>query len=330
MILRNRQMRPDDVDECVEIIRTHPVVGPRYGEAIRDLAAAWRGLLGSEAMRTKVMEIDEGGRIRLCFVGVSVCVQNAFVGEIKTPPYFWIGPELTRRIARGSSPVLSEPELREANTIRGVSAAVWEGCIRDGYERQMDIYKELVTGFLEEHRGFRWNEIISAHVETVERLNWILRTGGLAWDAERGGYVDTITQSPEAFVNNPHVVGITREMELARPGTWVGMLFDYQPPRCGFSRTEQQLLLAALDGATDDELAGALGVSVPTVKKAWSAIYSRVFAALPSLLADDQVELQAQRGREKKRPLLAYLRDHPEELRPVSRRLLSDGAVRSF
>jgi hypothetical protein len=35
MIIHHRQMRPDDVAECVEIIATHPVIGQRYRSAIR-------------------------------------------------------------------------------------------------------------------------------------------------------------------------------------------------------------------------------------------------------------------------------------------------------
>jgi hypothetical protein len=36
--------------------------------------------------------------------------------------------------------------------------------------------------------------------------------------------------------------------------SWVGTLFDYHPPRCGFSRSEQRMLLTALEGGTDREL----------------------------------------------------------------------------
>jgi hypothetical protein len=84
------------------------------------------------------------------------------------------------------------------------------------------------------------------------------------------------------------------------------------------------LLSCALSGATDEQLAGTLGTSLATVKKMWVSIYNRVEDRLPALIPDRlQTDASAgSRGREKRRGLLAYLREHPEELRPVSRRLL--------
>jgi hypothetical protein len=125
------------------------------------------------------------------------------------------------------------------------------------------------------------------------------------------------------IVVEPHIIGVTKALEAQRPGSWVGHLFNYRPPRCGFTRSEQQLLHSALSGATDEELSKTLRVSVPTIKKAWLSIYGRAAAALPELIVDHSpVEPSAHRGKEKRRRLLAYLREHPEELRPVSVKLL--------
>ncbi len=60
----------------------------------------------------------------------------------------------------------------------------------------------------------------------------------------------------------------------------------------------------------------------------WVSIYCRVEDYMPELICDPlQSDIPAGgRGKEKRRRLLAYLRDHPEELRPVSRKLLSKAA----
>jgi hypothetical protein len=73
-----------------------------------------------------------------------------------------------------------------------------------------------------------------------------------------------------------------------------------------------------------------LGTSLPAVKKMWVSIYCRVEDCLPELIGDP---LQADvppsgRGREKRRRVMAYLREHPEELRPVSRKLLAEAGMR--
>ena len=70
-------------------------------------------------------------------------------------------------------------------------------------------------------------------------------------------------------------------------------------------------------------------ISLATVKKTWRLIYDRVAACSPELIpgnfaADDGANT---RGKEKKQRVIAYLREHPEELRPVSRKLLQAAAT---
>ena len=118
MALRSRPMQPNDLRECVQIIAGNPAVGRRYGNAIVDLPKAWLRLLAYEAKSTLILEEVEGAVATICFVGVSVFADDAFVREIKTAPLFWVGPELLKRILRGDPPLLSERELREANSPR--------------------------------------------------------------------------------------------------------------------------------------------------------------------------------------------------------------------
>jgi hypothetical protein len=91
-----------------------------------------------------------------------------------------------------------------------------------------------------------------------------------------------------------------------------------------FSRGEQLLLLAALSARTDQELSDHLVISPSTIKNTWRSIYNRSASRLPEMFLDHSpadVEI-SKRGSEKRRHLLAFLREHPEELRPVSRKLL--------
>ena len=62
-----------------------------------------------------------------------------------------------------------------------------------------------------------------------------------------------------------------------------------------------------------------LEVTLPTIKKHWQSIYSRASAHLSGLAREGDTGVRAVRGKEKKRRLLAYLQDHPEELRPVEK-----------
>jgi hypothetical protein len=281
-------------------------------------------LLEWESKIARVIEEVDGSHSTICFVGVSVFVRDDFVRELKTPPLFWFGPELARRIVRGDSPLLSDREVREANSSGGMNTVTWEGCIRPGFESHTELLRKVVSVFIEQHRGYLWKEAISSQIESVERLQWVLQTGGLLWAPEQGRYIKSLAEPPSKIISKPHILGVTREIEHHRPGTWIGALFDYHPPQLGFSRGEQSLLLSALSGRTDQELSDHLGVSVSTVKNTWRSIYNRAASCLPELFLDpSQSDARiSERGKEKKRPLLSYLREHPEELRPVSRKHL--------
>ena len=325
MNLRHRPMRPEDIRECVDIVANHPVIGPRYGATIEHLPEALLRLLQCEAGIAVVVHAEEDGHPPICFSGVTAMVQDDFLREMKTPPHFWVGPELTRRIVRGESPFLTGKQLREGNSRGGLNLVCWESCMRPEYEGHGEVLRYMMSGFIQNTRGYLWKEVISSQSWSAEHLDFILKTGGHLWDPHAGGYTPTLTTDPSEIVSKPHVLGITRDLELKRQGdwtgSWVGALFDYHPPILGFNRSEQRLLSHALSGATDEHLAEILETSLPAVKKMWVSIYHRVEDCLPELVPDPlQSELPASgRGREKRRSLLAYLREHPEELRPISR-----------
>ena len=324
MQLRHRAMQPDDIRECVDIIANHPVIGPRYGAAIEHLPEAWLRLLQCEAKLANVIYADEGSQAPICFSGVTVIVRDDFLLEMKKPPHFWVGPELTRRIMRGKSPLLTGKQLREANSRGGLNLVCWESCMRPEYEGQGEVHRYLMSSFVQVHRGYLWKEVISSQSWSPDHLDFVRNTGGLLWDSLAGGYTSTLRTDPSEIVSKPHIVGITRDLELKRQrwtGSWVGTLFDYHPPMLGLNRSEQRLLSCALPGATDEQLAEMLGTSHPTVKKMWVSIYRRVENNLPELIPDllpSDIPASG-RGRERRRHLLAYLREHPEELRPVLR-----------
>jgi hypothetical protein len=127
-------MRSNDVGECVEIVAADPIVGPRYRKAIGNLRAVWLELLGSEAFRAIVLEhSSKASGVELVGVGASTFVSDDFFREAKTPPFFWAGPEITRRIVCGVSPVLTNKQVRHGNSNVSLNLIVWEGVVRASY-----------------------------------------------------------------------------------------------------------------------------------------------------------------------------------------------------
>ncbi len=321
-----RPMRPKDVLECVEIIAAHPVLGPRYQERTTELREGWLRLLDCDAKTAIVFEEENGSSAQIWGFGVSVFVRDEFMQELKTPPLFWIGPELARRIARGNSPVLTYDELRQANARDGLNLVVWDGCIRYSGQKETEGYNKMMAYFMEAHRGYRWKEVVSLQSPNAEWLGAIFRAGGLFWEGASRRWVDLPQEPLDQIVRAPHVTGLSRDPGSRRPGSWADSMFEYSPPQVGFTRSEQRLLLLALDGGTDEELSDLLGVSLSTVKMTWRAIYNRVATTMPSLIPSrsQDAPLAQDRGKVKKQRVTAYLREHPEELRPTIRKLIQN------
>jgi hypothetical protein len=325
MKFRHRRMERADIAECVELIAHHPVSGPRYGSAIELLPEALCRLLETESFTSALFYAGDQAGSRVCCVGIGAIVHDAFVAELKAAPHFWIGPEMTRRIVHGESPLLSARQLREQNSRGGLNVVHWEPSVRPGSESK-ELQRSIMKATIEAHRGYLWKEIIGGQQGTPEHLDFLIQTGGFLWDAEAGEYVSTLRKDAAEIVASPYVAGTTRELERRREGawtgSWIGTLFDYRPPELAFTRSEQRLLSRALDGETDERLSELLAISLAVVKKTWNSIYWKVEDRSPELFPVSSHAIPTHRGREKRRTLLHYLREHPEELRPYSPKLV--------
>jgi hypothetical protein len=160
------------------------------------------------------------------------------------------------------------------------------------------------------HTGFHWQAIYlenSASFMEVHRESGFLPRR-FADEAEVSGL-------PEAV--RPVFMGLTRdEAQMRLPGTTLRNCFECDPPRFRFSAQQRRLLWLALFDDADVALMPALGVSVHGLKKLWRGIYERVDLVEPGFFGDDGADDEGKRGPEKRRQVLAYVRQRLEELRP--------------
>jgi hypothetical protein len=325
-------MQLRDIPACAEAVSSHPILGPRFGNSLPELCSFWSRLLAKEWFSFPIaFEATLASRVRLLGISISVFATEEFLREAKSPPFFWVGPEISNRIAQGRAPLLTTQQVAEANSDGGLNLVVWQ-CGSDPVEmNRPEAWDVGVTAFLNIHRGFRLREIIT-QAETPLHLSGLLNAGALLLRSQDGTYTDPRRavagqeHDLQQTVAIPHILGLNREMASQLVGSWFSTLFLYRPPHLGFSRSEQRLLSAALEGGTDEQLSDELGVSLFTVKKMWRAIYTRVTVHSPELVVDHIVDdaLLHDRGKEKKRRLVAYLRNHVEELRPASRKSFVD------
>jgi len=323
-MLQYRPMQAQDVAGCIEILAQNPYLGPRYGGTIADLEEMWLSLLGRQTFTAVIFEESvDGNRRRFVGAGISAFVSDSFVRDIKKPPLGWLGPEIMRRVCGDHSPFLSDREVAEANTSGGLNLIGWHGITSAEDAKRPEVLNFVFGSFIELHRGFLIKELLG-QADSPEVLQSMRNSGGYFYDPELCAFVPAIPGTPDEVARRPHLMGSTRELALA--GTWLSgsALFSHQSPRFFFSRSEQRLLQTAMHGSTDTELSAQLGVSASSVRRCWLSIYDRVVTCAPDVLGRhvpaDYENTNGVRGKGKKNRLLAYLREHPEELRPLSRK----------
>jgi hypothetical protein len=322
-MIRCGLMQLEDVSACVKIVANHPVLGPRYGSALDHLESAWRQLAHSDAFFAIVGKETASGCSKTLGSQMACFITDDFAAEIATAPFKWVGPELVNRFLHGPSPILTNAQVRLANSADGLNILVWPSCFHTEYEANLELWQMSQALFFEVYRGFQIKRLQMQAIHPVE-LRIAINSGAWYLRSADSNHSQDLGKLSGSVALKPHIVEVTRAMASNQPGTWASQLLSaYRKPEMGFPRSEQRLLSAALQGGTDQELAEHLGISLSAVKKMWASAYQRIESRRASILEFERKEnANGDRGREKKQKLLAYLRDHPEELRPYSMKLL--------
>jgi hypothetical protein len=320
--ISHRPAQPRDIRPCVEILAAHPVLGPRYADILGDLPEVLPSLLGSDGFAITVFEETLGPTTRMLGGGTGCFVHDEFMRELRTPPFFWGTVELMHRVKRGESTILSDKEVRDANAREGLNLFVWHTGLSAPDLDRPEVVNTLLSAFIEVYRGYRIKELLE-QAETWRQFCGMRAAGGFVVGAD-GQFCDFTNAKEVDVVKRPLLVGLTRELAERAAGSWVASLFQYEIPRFGLSPSQQKLLLAALAGRTDEELSEELRVSISAVKKSWREINTRIADRFPDGAPSSLhgAPCAQHRGKQKRHHLLAYLREHPEELRPYSRKLL--------
>lgn len=317
MPLSHRPATPQDLDACWRIVRGDPF----YPPALRETRTAfWRRMMEEEAILSVVVEDpDRPPETRLRAFSFSAFVSDAFAAEAAALPP-GIAGHLHARTLAGATPILGQAAIGRANARGGLTLLLNPfGYAPDASERSwMEVAEVMFSCLFTYHAGYQIKGLL---LESYGQ-EWALRNVAAGLHV-RTDYVDYFQAHPEARPQadqQPTLLGLTREEAFASLGNRCFPLFLFTRPQFGFRRGEQRLLCHALSGGTNEESALALGVSLSAIKKRWEAIYARISLTAPLLLPTNPHREPSgmKRGQEKKDHLLAYLRQHPEELRPYA------------
>lgn len=273
----------------------------------------WEVTLANEAAITLVVEDDErpaGQRIVGC--AQLVFVTDQFAAWVKSLPEPNLNVQVTHAMPDGAWPLLSRTQVAEANGGSGLIGAFIRWGRADGLltpAQTKTVGQVMSDAFLEFVRGYHFKELlIQAYTDAAHE------------QALHAGFLDRGSVPSAAL----YLMGLTREEAQAWEGCVMCHYFTCVRPRFGFTRRQQELLCQCLrlPDPSEARLADALGVSEDAVQKLWGSVYQRIQRVDADLLSSmDKLPLAEKgRGREKRRRLLHYLRQHPEELRPYKPR----------
>ena len=274
------------------------------------LVAMWTELLRSDTCLT--VGVDDRRRppaTRLVGIGMSVFATDDFAARLAAGQ-----PLLSRAFLEqwesGPRPSLTKKESAEANAGDGLNLLILHyGWAADVTPDDMMTMQHLQTErFMHEHAGYLTKEYL--HEFFGPQLRDFLLASGLVLKHDYRGQAWRGALAGVSEDDWPYLA--VHGAEASRPGTITSIFRSKTTrPRFGLSPGEQRLVSLALEGRTDEELAAALDLSPWTVKKRWQRIYLKVETHEPSLFASSE-----EKGSQRRRYLLAFMREHPEELRP--------------
>jgi len=267
----------------------------------------WKSLLDNPSFQANVIESERplaGHKIVAC--GMGVFVTNAFVDQEIRSPRPGLNSRIIAGIASGDAVVLSRAQIAEGNAGEGLDFVNMYGTWRDGImnaDQLAEVHALLGTSFVEHFAGYRFNRVLKEAIGD-SRIALARATGTYRMVAE-------FRESESALVV------ATQESVLSAPYSVAAKMYRYRAPVLRLRPAEQKLLVAALAGKTDAELSADLGLSVEAIKKRWMSIFARVDEFKSEILSTAEVDSDG-RGPQKRHRVVAYIRTHPEELRPFS------------
>ena len=314
----HRPMSLDDVDETLALLPAQVSTDAAERAAI---AAQWADLLQlGPAVQSGLMEDlarPLGQRILGWGASILLSPAQAQAQHLDAEPQAFLARRVYADLRAGRLTLMDDRELGRCNAAGELVCLVLHFTLPHIDMADPQVHKIVACAqesFRVHHTGFHWQAI---YLENCAAFHDVHRESGFfprrfANEAELDGLPDP---------QRPVFMGLTRDEARRRlPGTTLRNCFECEPPRFRFSAQQRKLLWLALFDDADAAAMPALGVSVHGLKKLWRGIYERVETVEPGFFGDDAgddlSDGEARRGPEKRRQVLAYVRQRMEELRP--------------
>ncbi len=325
--MRFRNARVEDLDDCLSLLRNDG--GFRAEEEIwAALPDLWKQLLQSESAASfQVFEKGSGPCAEIVAFRCSVFVTEAYADQFMASPHPQAAAEVWRQHLKGNSPILDRAGIARDNARGKLQLAVlhWATRHRDPrHEETLRILSMVPAAWQVAHGGYRLERLVFYEMFYEAAAEVMINIGYRVHQCAP----DPCNPLPGRHANQTYVFHWPREkIALGQGAIVTSSAHPSLTPQFKLTVAQQRLILAALAGLRDREIAEDMGIRYDTVRHSWNAIYKRIDQDYPSLLGSEPTT-RGRRGDEKRRVLVEYMRQHQEELRPydwsVHRKIHSD------
>ena len=301
-----------DLQECL-LLQPTRLGAERIG--VKRALRAWMKILNdSDACIASLVEKIDPDSSEIVGFGLAVFVISSFADSMLANPQPGLNAGIIESIDAGKSVIPAYRYLQTANAAATLDHVVMYSCEKPGALNSNEIglvRNQLARAYLDSFVGYRLRRMLYEIVDEyefekikgyrglriVKRLSTSNVSGTAAlWIGSRA----LCEATAESFSDDPASVA-------ARP------FIDRPQPMLDFSPSQKRLLLAALRGAENAELADSLCRTPAAIKRTWAGIFEKCIRHRPALLPTSEGSL---RGLQKRHKVMGYIREHPEEMRP--------------
>jgi len=315
--LNFRNARSEDIVACIELMRADGgfAAEPAVWEALPQL---WQTALLSESLASfQVFEKSESSGNSIVAFRMSAFFSESFAAAYAAAPHRQVAAAVWRRVMAGENPMLDRAEIACENARGTLRLGIlhWVTRKRDPMNPEtLRVLSLVPSAWQVAHGGYRLEQIVFYEMFYPAAAKIMKNIGYRMHECAPGA-------GPESDAEPAYVFHWPPEESALGLAALVPAVATSMPiPKFRLTPTQQRLILTALEGRTDREIAQTLGIRYDTVRQSWHAIYQRIEQIDAFLLPGDKPG-DGRRGDEKRRVLIEYMRQHREELRPFDWRV---------
>lgn len=266
-------------------------------------------LLFSRPGCTNLTLLNEAGEA-IAFLSTAL-LKPSFVEILKSASE----PDIVTKLVADDSVLFVERDIADGNAREELCGCVIAFSIVNSiHEAEIPIIKShLMDLVVEAFSGYLLQEIY-IEVHTEELIDNLFRAGFCVANDYSSWWEEHLNERevcPKLMSVDKHTARLAKDFHVLR-------MFVADPPKLALTDVHRETLYWALQDRTNEEICEELDLNNDALVARWRSIYLKCSRILPG----DPVQSFRKRGDEKRRKVIRYVREHPEELRPYNYKLI--------